>query len=212
MKELLHGSIRGDQKKKVCWQVYYVLMVSRDRMGKVRAVKYLPEGVPLKVGHPKHKPDVVITTDESFTNPVVVKRDREDVYIHLPNQVIHLQPGQSLNLTSVVLQFHPVFSYVPTIEEIWQMEQKIFDPSTSERLRRFYRIYSSLMALKIMDGVPRTVRDSLVLFISRMTGIPVEKVVSEKKILEKSLEAQVKEMLESMSSSELLSAFESLIG
>ena len=189
-----------------------MLMVSRDRMGRVKGVHYLPEGVSLKVGHPKHRPDAVITEDESFTNPIIVKRDRDEVYIHLPNQVIHLKPGESINLTSVVLQFHPVFSYVPSIEEIWQMEQRIFDPSTPEKLRRFYRLYSSLMALKVVDGVPKSVEESLLLFVSRMTGVPVEKIVSEKKILEKSLEAKVKEMLSSMNSSELLSVFESLIG
>ena len=187
-------------------------MVARDRWGKVRRVHYLPEGVPLRAGAVHHKPDIVLTEDPAFTHPILLKRDGNTVYVHLPNQVITVEGGKSLNLTNVILEFVPLLDYVPELEELWKLESELFNPNLPDRVRKFIRLYTAYMGLKLDKKAPETIKDSVVLLVSRMTNIPVEKVVSERKRLEKSLEAELKELLASMTPEEIMHVFRIVAG
>lgn len=187
-------------------------MVARDRWGRIRRVHYLPEGVPLRAGAVHHKPDIVLTEDPAFTHPILLKRDGNTVYVHLPNQVITVEGGKSLNLTNVILEFVPLLDYVPELEELWKLENELFNPNLPDRVRKFIRLYTAYMGLKLDKKAPETIKDSVVLLVSRMTSTPVEKVVSERKRLEKSLEAELKELLASMTPEEIMHVFRIVAG
>jgi hypothetical protein len=188
-----------------------VFVVAKDRWGRVRHVHYLPNGVRLRAGAVHHNPDVVLTDEKNFTNPLLIHRDGDKVYVHLPNQVITVERGGTLNLTSVVLEFVPVLENLPSIEEIWKMESMLFDPSLPERVRKFLRLYLAYASLKLSENAPEVYMESAVLLSSRMSGIPVEKLVSERKRVEKSLEAQMREELSKMRPEEILQVFKMLV-
>ncbi len=188
-----------------------MFVVAKDRWGRVRHVHYLPNGVRLRAGASHHRPDVIITEDESFTNPLLLHRDGDRVYVHLPNQVITVEKGGSLNLTNVVLEFVPVLSALPSVEELWKMESELFNPSLPERVRKFLRLYLAYASLKLSENAPEVYKDSLVLLSSRMSNIPPEKLVAERKRIEKSLEGEMREVLSSMTPDEILYVFKTLV-
>ena len=188
-----------------------MFLVAKDRWGKIHHVHYLPDGIRLRVGSRHHRPDVVVTEDRSFTNPIYLHRDGDRVYVHLPNQVITVEKGGSLNLTNVILEFVPLNSRVPSLEELWRLESELFNPNLSENLRKFIRLYIAYWSLKLSERVPESVKDSVILLSSRMSGVPVEKLVSERARLEKKLEGEMKEALMSLKPEEILHVFKTLV-
>lgn len=193
--------------KRLSPPIYYVLVVSKDRWGKVKKVHYLPEGVHLRAGAAHHKPDIVLTDDPAFTNPLLLKRDGDRVYVHLPNQVITVERGGALNLTNIIVEFIPLDSVIPELEELTKLETELFNPNLSEKLRKFLRLYLAYAGLRLEDKVPETVKDAVLLMVSRMIDMPVEKVVSDRKRLLKKIEGEMKEILSSMKPEEVFQVF-----
>ncbi|NPA86775.1 MAG: hypothetical protein GXO00_02090 [Candidatus Diapherotrites archaeon] len=189
-----------------------MFLVAKDRWGRVRRVHYLPEGIPLRAGAKHHRPDVVITEDPAFTHEILLKRDGDRVFIHLPNQVITVNAGKSVNLTNVILEFVPLFSYLPSLEELWRLESELFNPNLSENLRKFLRLYAAYVGLRVDERAPETLRDSVILLVSRLTRMPPEKIVADRKRVEKLLEAELKEVLAKMKPEELLHVFKIIAG
>ncbi len=68
------------------------------------------------------------------------------------------------------------------------------------------------MGLKLNEKAPETVRDSVFLLVSRMTNEPLEKIVSERKRIEKRLEAEMKELLSKMKPEEVFHVFRIVAG
>ncbi|HIP74531.1 MAG TPA: hypothetical protein EYH14_02685, partial [Euryarchaeota archaeon] len=151
-----------------------MFVVSHRRKDGGATVHYLPDGkvVGLEGG-------VLLSR---AGNHVIVQAGREKHVVEAP---------ASLNLTLLLLRFVPLeavlqaFTGKDPLEVLTGLESAAWGAEMPGRARRFLRLYASLYGLKVLDSVPQSCRDAVVLAVSRLSGEPVEKLVAEREELER---------------------------
>ena len=180
-------------------QLYNVFVVSHRRKDGGATVRYLPDGkvVGLEGG-------VLLSR---AGNHVIVQAGREKHVVEAP---------ASLNLTLLLLRFVPLeavlqaFTGKDPLEVLTRLESAAWGAEMSERARRFLRLYASLYGLKVLDSVPQSCRDAVVLAVSRLSGEPVERLVAEREELERKWRRELEGVLEGLEQGELAAALAAL--
>jgi len=166
-----------------------MLLIARDNRSGDTHVHYIPDG-----GHVR-------------TLGYDVERMGEAVFVHLPTHSLKVEGGTSVNLTDIVLTVLPVEDIFRAVDDpervVHDLERRTFDESISLRTRRVLRLYAALVGLKAFDVAPGSVKDSLILTASRLTGLTPEEILSDRRTVIKRLEEEIKKTLAEMDEKEL---------
>lgn len=164
------------------------MLVARDNRSGVSTVHYLPEGETVRaMGFP-------------------IERSGNAVYVHLSNHSIKLESPGSVNLTDVVITLLPLerlFETPEPLRTVYDLEALAFDEHLSTNVRRIVRLYAALLGIKNIDKIPDTVKDGILLTVSRLTGLSPEEIVANRSEIEKVLERELERALRTASPEEL---------
>ena len=164
-----------------------MFVVARSRREGGSKIHYLPEGRVMRVGD-----DVLLSRTGNY---VIVQTEREKYGLEAPG---------SINLTEKLLHFVPFDAVVSEygkgdpVEVLGNLEKIAWGRDMPAEVRRFVRLYAALFGLRIMDDVPGSYGETVVLTVSRLTGEAVDRVVAERKRLEERLRGELEDILKAM--------------
>jgi len=177
-----------------------MFVIAHDRRAGSSSVHFLPEGG-------------VVQMDENtllarMGNTVIVQTDRDKYTIEAPG---------SLNMTEKVIHFVPFEAMLQikeeedVVENLHRLEEMAWSEEMPKEVRRFLRIYAALYGLKILDRVPISYKETVALTVSRLSGEPVGKLISEKEEMERKLEADLEAIIREMNPAYLNQAINAVI-
>ena len=164
-----------------------MLVIAQDRRAGSQFVHYLPEGRVLRLGE-----DVLLSR---AGNHVIVQTEREKYTLEAP---------ASLNMTEILLRFVPLDAVLSgpgrgdPLEVLRELERAAWSEEMPEGVRRFVRLYAALHGLRILDSVPQSYREAVVLTVSRLTGEPVGRIASDRKELMEKIRREIEATLEDL--------------
>ncbi len=123
-------------------------------------------------------------------NVVIAQTDRDKFVIEAPG---------SLNFVDREIQFIPFNAVLSgtdnAVELLEKIERVAFREEMSEDQRRILRLYGALIGLEIARTVPGSLQESVLLTTSRLSGIPLQKLVSETDEIREKIAKELEETL-----------------
>lgn len=123
-------------------------------------------------------------------NVVIAQTDRDKFTIEAPG---------SLNFVDREIKFIPFNAVIGgsdnAIELLEEIERTAFREEMPEDQRKLLRLYGALIGLEIARTVPSSLQETVLLTTSRLSGIPLQKLVSETDEIREKLAKELEEML-----------------
>lgn len=177
-----------------------MFVIARDRRAGRSSVHYLPDGGVVSID------DATLLARMGDT--VIVQTGRDKYTVNAPG---------SVNMTERVLHFVPFHKLLEpeesgdVIDNLRRLEEIAWSEEMPDEVRRFVRLYAALYGLKILDKVPASFKESVALTVSRLSGEPIGKLISEKEAVMRNLQEELENALRSMRPEHLNAAVNAVI-
>ncbi len=121
----------------------------------------------------------------SLQDGTVVGRNGNYVIVQNGKNKFTIDTEGSVNFTTSEITVIPLERILQkggtdAVETLRRLEEIAFEEKMPNSMRKIIRLYAALLGIKILDEVPKSYMETVVLTVSRLTGEDVGKIISER--------------------------------
>ncbi|NPA76247.1 MAG: hypothetical protein GXN93_00650 [Candidatus Diapherotrites archaeon] len=177
-----------------------MLLLHRDRLAGETKVHYLPDGRVLELAD-----GTVVGRNGNY---VIIQRGRDKFTIN----------GEgSINMTTSEITVMPIERILERAKDpnaldiLHKLEELAFEEKMPNDVRRFIRLYAALLGLEMIDNVPKSYLESVVLTVSRLSGEEVGKIIAARDEIREKLREELNWAMNALDPKTLASAVNTVI-
>ncbi len=177
-----------------------MILVHRNRLENTTKVHYIEDGR-------------VIQLDDG----TLVGRNGNYVIVQSGRNKFTIEGEGSVNLTTSEITVMPLERILDkakdpnALELLHKLEELAFEEKMPNNVRRFIRTYAALLGLEMIDHVPKSYLETVVLTVSRLSGEDVGKIIASRDEIREKLKRELSWAMNALDPSTLSEAMNAVI-
>jgi len=177
-----------------------MILVHRNRLENTTKVHYLDDGKVLQL-----------------EDGTLVGRNGNYVIVQSGKNKFTINGEGSVNLTTSEITVMPLDRILDkardpgALELLHKLEELAFEEKMPNDVRRFIRTYAALLGLEMMDYVPKSYLETVILTVSRLSGEDVGKIIAARDEIREKLKKELSWAMNALDPSTLSEAMNAVI-